>query len=125
MSCPFLLQGIFPIQGLNSGLLNLLHWQVGSLPAEPPEKPWERGCPWLFGKTQKFTEVQKKKIWGWGGGGRAGRGRGNPEKELTRSLPGSGVCPGSLPDGSHHLPKEAGKLEAAPEEPTTWTGQTD
>ena len=30
MGCHFLLQGIFPIQGLN--LLCLLHWQVGSLP---------------------------------------------------------------------------------------------
>ena len=26
----FLLQGIFPTQGLNIGLLCLLHWQVGS-----------------------------------------------------------------------------------------------
>ena len=26
----FLLQGIFPTQGLNLGLLCLLHWQVGS-----------------------------------------------------------------------------------------------
>ena len=28
----FLLQGIFPTQGLNLGLLHLLHWQVDSLP---------------------------------------------------------------------------------------------
>ena len=80
----------------------------------PPEKPWERGCPWLFGKTQKCTGLQEKKSGGWGGGGRAGRRRGNPEKGLTRSLPGSGVCLGSLPGGSHHLPKEAGNLEAVP-----------
>ena len=29
--CHFLLQGILPTQGLNPGLLHLLHWQVGSL----------------------------------------------------------------------------------------------
>ena len=28
----FLLQGIFPTQGSNLGLLHPLHWQVGSLP---------------------------------------------------------------------------------------------
>ena len=32
MACRFLLQGIFPTQGLNPRLLYLLHWQVGSLP---------------------------------------------------------------------------------------------
>ena len=32
------LQGIFPTQGLNLGLLCLLHWQVGSLPLAPPGK---------------------------------------------------------------------------------------
>ena len=32
----FLLQVIFPTQGLNQGLLHLLHWQTGSLPLAPP-----------------------------------------------------------------------------------------
>ena len=32
VSCHFLLQGIFPTQGLTLGLLWLLHWQVDSLP---------------------------------------------------------------------------------------------
>ena len=32
----FLLQGIFPTQGSNPGLL---HWQADSLPSEPPGKP--------------------------------------------------------------------------------------
>ena len=32
MGCHFLLQGIFPTQGLNPHVLRLLHWQVGSLP---------------------------------------------------------------------------------------------
>ena len=32
-----LLQGIFPIQGSNPHLLNLLNWQAGSLPLVPPK----------------------------------------------------------------------------------------
>ena len=32
VDCHFLLRGIFPIQGSNSPLLHLLHWQAGSLP---------------------------------------------------------------------------------------------
>ena len=39
MGCHFLLQGIFPTQASNLCLLRLLHWQVGSLPAELLEKP--------------------------------------------------------------------------------------
>ena len=39
VSCHFLLQGIFPIQGPNSHLLCFLHWQAGSFPLAPPEKP--------------------------------------------------------------------------------------
>ena len=39
VSCHILLQGIFPTQGSNTHLLCLLHWQVGSLPLVPPEKP--------------------------------------------------------------------------------------
>ena len=33
-------QGIFLTQGLNPRLLCLLHWQAGSLPTEPPGKPY-------------------------------------------------------------------------------------
>ena len=36
MGYHFLLQGIFPTQGSNPGLL---HWQADSLPSEPPGKP--------------------------------------------------------------------------------------
>ena len=36
---PFLSPGIFPNQRWNPSVLCLLHWQVGSLPAEPPGKP--------------------------------------------------------------------------------------
>ena len=39
MGCPFLLQGVFPTQGLNLPLLNLQNWQMGSLPLVPPGKP--------------------------------------------------------------------------------------
>ena len=39
VGCHALLQGIFWIWGLNPYLLTLLHWQVGSLPLVPPEKP--------------------------------------------------------------------------------------
>ena len=37
--CHFLLQGIFPIQGSNSSLLCLLHWQAESILLAPPGKP--------------------------------------------------------------------------------------
>ena len=39
MGCHAHLQGIFLIQGSNSCIFCLLHWQVGSLPLVPPEKP--------------------------------------------------------------------------------------
>ena len=39
VDCHALLQGIFPTQGLHKPLLHLLHWQEGSLPLAPPEKP--------------------------------------------------------------------------------------
>ena len=32
--------GVFPTQGSNLQLSSLLHWQVGSLPPEPPGKPF-------------------------------------------------------------------------------------
>ena len=35
VGCHFLLQGLFPTQGLNPGLL---HWQADSLPSQPPGK---------------------------------------------------------------------------------------
>ena len=39
VDCHSLLQGIFLTQGLNLCLFHLLHWQAGSLPPVPPEKP--------------------------------------------------------------------------------------
>ena len=41
VGCHFLLQGIFPTQGSNMGLLSLLHWEAGSLPLGPPGNPGE------------------------------------------------------------------------------------
>ena len=35
----FLLQGIFPTQGLKQHLLHLPHWQADSPPTVPPGKP--------------------------------------------------------------------------------------
>ena len=39
VGCHFLLQGIFPTQGLNPGLLHVLHGHLGSLPLVPLGKP--------------------------------------------------------------------------------------
>ena len=36
VGCPGLLQGIFPTQGSNPGLIHLLHWQTDSLTQAPP-----------------------------------------------------------------------------------------
>ena len=45
VGCHALLQGIFPTQGSNSGLLHLLHWQEGSSPLAPPGKPFQPQRP--------------------------------------------------------------------------------
>ena len=39
VGCHFLLQGIFPTQGLNPHLLGFLHWQADPLTTPPPGKP--------------------------------------------------------------------------------------
>ena len=36
-----LLQGIFPTQGSNRCLLQLLHWQAGPFTTVPPEEPFQ------------------------------------------------------------------------------------
>ena len=41
VGCRALLQGIFPTQGSNPGLLCLLHRQVDSFPLQPPGKPYQ------------------------------------------------------------------------------------
>ena len=40
VGCYFLLQGIFPTQGSNLGLLHLLHWQADSLPLSHQGSPF-------------------------------------------------------------------------------------
>ena len=50
VGCHFLLKGIFPTQELNPYLLCLLHWQVDSLPTEPPGKQ-------LFSTTDLFNNL--------------------------------------------------------------------
>jgi len=42
VGCHFLLQGIFPTQGSNLGLLCLLHLEAYSLPLAPPGKGYIR-----------------------------------------------------------------------------------
>ena len=49
VGCHFLLQGIFPTQGLNPCFLCLLHWQVDSLPLAPP------GNPLIQSREQKIS----------------------------------------------------------------------
>ena len=45
VGCLALLPGIFLIQGSNSSLSHLLHWQAGSSPLAPPGKPILAGIP--------------------------------------------------------------------------------
>ena len=56
MSCHFLLQGIFPTQGLN---LPLLHWQVDSLALESIGIGFRIGTS-LFGKTVTRSGSEQK-----------------------------------------------------------------
>ena len=58
---PFLLQGIFPTQGLNPCVLCFLHWQAGSLPLAPPGKPFSRDKEFACqGKRQGFNAWVRK-----------------------------------------------------------------
>ena len=60
VGCHFLLQGIFPTQGLNLRLLWLLHWQADSLPlshlrSHLPLSIYKRiDCPWWLIKFKIF-----------------------------------------------------------------------
>ena len=60
--CHFLLQGIFPTQGSNPGLLSLLHWQGDSLTLVPAGKPREY-CAWIW-----TPKVYARGKWGPEGG---------------------------------------------------------
>ena len=48
VGCHFLLQGIFPNQGLDPHLLHLQHWQWDSLPLVPPGMPGEPLIYYIF-----------------------------------------------------------------------------
>ena len=52
-----LLQGIFLTQGSNLRLLHL-HWQVGSLPLVPPEKPRKVNKSRLKEKSKKILQPE-------------------------------------------------------------------
>ena len=54
-------RGIFLIQGWNPCLLHLLHWQVGSLPLTPPEKPHEisASCLTVCSATQSCQTLRE------------------------------------------------------------------
>ena len=58
MECShFLLQGIFLTQVWNSHLLCLLHWQTGSLPAEPPGSSYStKSLEWLSTFTLQWIQ---------------------------------------------------------------------
>ena len=58
-----LLQGIFPTQGLNPGLLCLLHWQAGSLPLVLPGKPGKNSYRVKISNTHKSMNLMSKWMW--------------------------------------------------------------
>ena len=81
---PFLLQGIFPIQGSSLHLLHLLIWQADSLPSEPPEEacnPKQWPLIYLFLGFPSGSVVKNPPV----DAGDAGD---------PALIPGSGRCPG-------------------------------
>ena len=52
-----LLQGIFPTQGSNPGLLGHLHWQAGSLPLSPPRKPGHADGSAFLRTTRDYSDA--------------------------------------------------------------------
>ena len=55
-------RAIFLTPGLNQHLLHLLHWQVCSLPLEPPEKPTTWFRPIIIqGKTFRGGEIGRRR----------------------------------------------------------------
>ena len=67
VGCRALLQGIFLTQGLNSNLLHLLHWQIGSLPLAPPGKPKNNNCSTACKSRNKLEKKETPYILSWGG----------------------------------------------------------
>ena len=69
MGCHFLLQEIFPTQGLNGHLWQLLHWQEDALPLShlgSPTERWSRFicscCPAMISDTSCLIKIWKY-IW--------------------------------------------------------------
>ena len=54
VDCHFLLQGIFPTQGLNPSLLHLPHWQADSLSLSHLGRPWYRVVACKYFQQQCF-----------------------------------------------------------------------
>ena len=54
VGCLFLLQGIFPNQGLNMCLLWLLHWQADSLPLSHLGSPYICVHIYIYALTHKY-----------------------------------------------------------------------
>ena len=80
----FLLQGVFPTQGLNSSVLHLLHWHLGPSPLAQPGKP--TGLGWALiqwpmslyerGRAGRHTVRRPP----WKSGGRGGMLYPHPEE---------------------------------------------
>ena len=58
MGCCALLQGVFTTQGFNVHLFCLLHWQAGSLPLAPSEKPLSQTGRQTDRQTHTHTKSQ-------------------------------------------------------------------
>ena len=59
-------RGIFPIQGLNPHLLNLLHWQAVSLPLAPPGKAPGQTLGMQCFRFHRITYVRSShQLWLW------------------------------------------------------------
>ena len=66
LGCHFILQGIFPTQGLNSCLLCLLYWQVGSLMLVPPGKQDDgQASPNLLFKLETLVFFLSRSLSPW------------------------------------------------------------
>ena len=66
VGCCRLLQELFLTQGLNSNLLPLLRWQIGSLPLAPPGKPKENNCSTACKSRNKLEKTPTYYLGGMG-----------------------------------------------------------
>ena len=80
LGCHFLLQGIFLTQGLNPGLLHLLHWQADSLPLS------HLGIPVMTWRVCHTETAQPHPQSLWFGGSEVGSGHLQVEKASQGTL---------------------------------------